>query len=212
MMKQHITAVSFDVDGTLITPAFADLIWLEVLPQLVSDCWKIDLEDAKNKLFADYESLGPERPEWYDLPYWLKRYRLEVNPKTLVLQYKSAVTPYPEVFDVLERLKDKYDLIVVSNSMRLFLDVATDGLKPYFKHIFSTLSDFGLMKDVAAYQAVSERLGINLRETAHVGDNFVLDYVKAKRAGLRAFYLDRKGIRHGRYFVKNLKELAMRLG
>jgi putative hydrolase of the HAD superfamily len=211
-MKQRITAISFDVDGTLVTPAFADLIWLEVLPQLVSDCWKISTEDAKNKLFADYESLGPERPEWYDLPYWLKRYHLEVNPKTLVQQYRSAVMPYPEVIDVLEKLRDRYELLVVSNSKRLFLDVTTDGLKPYFKHIFSTLSDFGLMKDVEAYNAVAEKVGIDLRQTAHVGDNFVLDYVKAKKAGLRAFYLDRNGRRRGRYFVKDLKEFAMKLG
>jgi putative hydrolase of the HAD superfamily len=211
-MKQKITTVSFDADGTLVTTAFADLVWLEVLPQLVSDSWKIDLDDAKQKLYADYELIGPARAEWYDLPYWLKRYRLEVNPKTLVQQYKSAVTLYPEVVDVLEKLSEKYELMVISNSSRLFLEITTENLKPYFRHIISTLSDLGLMKSTDSYAAVCERIGTMPGYMAHIGDILELDYVRAKRAGLKAFYLDRRGRRRGRYFVKDLKEFAMRLG
>lgn len=211
-MKRKITAVSFDVDGTLVTPSFADIVWLEALPQAVSDCWKISLEDAKQRLYADYDSIGPQRPEWYDLQYWVKRYRLELNPKTFILQYKNAVTIYPEVMGVLERLKERFDLIVISNSSRLFLDVTTEPLRQYFKHVYSTLSDLGMMKDTAAYTAVCNRVGINPREVAHIGDSLELDYIRAKRAGLRAYYLDRNARRRGRYFVKDLKEFTMRLG
>ena len=211
-MKRKITTVSFDVDGTLVTPSFADLVWLEALPQAVSDCWKIGLEDAKQRLYADYDSIGQQRPEWYDLQYWVKRYRLDMNPRNFVLQYKNAVTIYPEVMDVLERLRERFDLVIVSNSSRLFLDVTTEPLRPYFKHVYSTLSDLGMMKDTDAYAAVCERIGINPHEMAHIGDSLELDYIRARRAGLRAFYLDRKGRRHGRYFVKDLKEFAMRLG
>ena len=213
MVKRNkITTVSFDVDGTLVSPAFADLIWLEVLPQMVSDSWKIGLDEAKSKLFADFESVGYQRIEWYDLQYWLKRYRIDINARNLVLQYKSAVTFYPEVIDVLKKLKEQYDLIVISNSTRLFLDVTTDGLKPYFKRVVSTISDLGTMKDTEAYLSVSKMLGVNPYEIAHVGDNMTLDYIRAKKAGLRAFYLDRTG--HGgrsRRFVRDLREFAMRI-
>ena len=211
-MKQKIHTVSFDVDGTLVTPSFVDLIWLEALPQLVSDSWKISLDEAKQKLFSDYNSIGSERPEWYDLNYWMKRYRLDINPKNLVLQYKSAVTIYPEVVDVLEKLKKKYNLVIISNSTRLFLDITTESLGPYFSQIISTTSDLGLMKCAEAYGTVCERCGINCREMAHVGDSIELDYFRAKKAGIKAFYLDRRGIRRGRFFVKDLREFAMRLG
>ena len=211
-MRSKINTVLFDADGTLVTTAFADLVWLEVLPQLVSDCWKISLDDAKRKLYADYESIGPERPEWYDLPYWLKRYRVDVNPKTLLQQYKSAVTPYPEVIDVLERLKEKYQLVVISNSARPFLEITTEGMKPYFKLVVSTLSDLGMVKGADAYVAVCAQLGINPCQVAHIGDSLELDYIRARRAGLKAFYLDRRGRRRGRYFVQDLKEFALRLG
>lgn len=210
-MKQKIKAVSFDADGTLVTPAYADLIWLEVLPEMVSKEWKIPIEDAKNKLYRDYDSIGSHRAEWYDLPYWMKRYRLDASPRILLQQYKSAVTLYPEVPDILERLGKAYDLVVTSNSSRLFLDITTESIKPYFKHIFSTLTDFGMMKGTESYVAVCDRVGVSCREMAHVGDSLELDYSRARRAGVRAFYLDRLGRRRGRNFVRDLHEFAARL-
>jgi putative hydrolase of the HAD superfamily len=209
--RNKITTVSFDADGTLVTPSFADLIWLEVLPQIVSESWNIPLEDAKAKLFADYDAIGPNRMEWYDLTYWVKRYRLDITPKSLVIQYKAAVTPYPEVIDVLEALKDDYHLIVISNSARLFLDMTTEALRGYFRHTFSTISDFGMMKETPVYISICEKIGVKPFELAHVGDSFELDYIRARKAGLRAFFLDRYRKKRGRRFVTDLKEFKQRL-
>ncbi len=211
MRKYKISTISFDMDGTLVTPSFANLIWLEILPQLVSESWGIGIDDAKAQLFADYKSIGPNRMEWYDLSYWTKRYRLEVNPKKLLLEYREAVTIYPEVTEVLESLRERFDLIVISNSHRLFLDVTSEPLDDYFKRKFSTISDFGMMKDTASYRRVCEEMGIKPCEMVHVGDSLELDYVRARRAGVRAFYLDRDRKKLGRRFIPDLRELSRRL-
>lgn len=210
-MKRRIRIVSFDVDGTLVTPSFADIVWLEALPQLVADTWKISPDEAKKILYNEYKAIGPKRPEWYDLEYWVKKYRLQVDPRSLVYQYKDAVALYPEVIDVLERLKEKYDLIIISNSSKLFLDVTTQQLRKYFTHIYSTLSDLGMMKDTSTYLEICRLLSASPLEMAHVGDSLDLDYIKAKRAGILAFFLDRRGKRSGRYFIKDLRELLLRL-
>ena len=211
--RSKITTISFDADGTLVTSSFADLVWLEALPQHVSESWGIPLVDAKNKLFADYESIGPRRMEWYDLSYWIKRYRLELTPKSFIMQYKDAVTPFPEVAEVLGALREEYQLIVISNSARLFLDVTTGGFKDCFKKTFSTVSDFGTMKDANSYKIVCDKMGIMPYEMAHVGDSFELDYVRARKAGIRAFFLDRqsRSRRRGRSFVTDLKDFKSRL-
>ncbi|MEN3035106.1 MAG: HAD family hydrolase [Candidatus Methanosuratincola sp.] len=211
MRALRISTVSFDMDGTLVTPSFANLIWLEVLPQLVSESWGIGVDEAKAQLFADYKSIGPNRMEWYDLSYWTKRYRLEINPRKLLLEYKEAVAVYPEVVEVLEDLRDRFDLIVTSNSHRLFLDVTSEPLERYFKRKFSTISDFGMMKDTASYRRVCEELGIKPDEMVHVGDSLELDYVRARRAGVRAFYLDRERKKLGRRFIPDLRALRDRL-
>lgn len=210
-MRRRIRFVSFDVDGTLVTPSFADIVWLEALPQVVSEEWGIQLEDAKKMLYNDYNTIGPNRPEWYDLEYWVKRYRLKIDPKSFVNQYKDAVTLYPEVIEVLEKLKDFYELVIISNSSRLFLDITTRPLQLYFKHIYSTLSDLKMMKDTQAYLEICRLLSTTPSQMAHVGDSMELDYVKARKAGILAFYLDREGKKKGRRFIKDLRELLPRL-
>lgn len=209
--RSKLTTISFDADGTLVTSSFADIIWLEALPQHVADSWGIPLEAAKDKLFADYDSIGPNRMEWYDLSYWIKRYRLDLVPKNFVMQFKDAVNTFPEVVEVLEALSESFQLIVVSNSARLFLDVTTGGLSKYFKRTFSTVSDFGTMKNVNSYRTVCEKMGVMPFEVAHVGDSFELDYIRARKAGLRAFYLDRRSRKQGRRFVIDLKDFKNRL-
>ncbi|MGQ9760083.1 MAG: HAD family hydrolase [Candidatus Methanomethylicaceae archaeon] len=210
-MKRGIKVVSFDVDGTLVTPSFADIVWLEALPQLVAESCKISLEEAKSMLYKEYDTIGPNKPEWYDLEYWIKKYRLQIDPRSLVYQYKDAITLYPEVVEVLERLKENYGLVIISNSSKLFLDVTTQPIRKYFDHIYSTLSDLGMMKDTSAYLEICKLLSTPPSEVAHVGDNLDLDYLSAKRAGILAFYLDRRGKRSGRYFIKDLRELLLRL-
>ncbi|MEM4405589.1 MAG: HAD family hydrolase [Candidatus Methanomethylicaceae archaeon] len=210
-MRRRIRFVSFDVDGTLVTPSFADIVWLEALPQAVSEEWGIQLEDAKKMLYNDYNTIGPNRPEWYDLEYWVKRYRLKIDPKSFVNQYKDAVTLYPEVIEVLEKLKDFYELVIISNSSRLFLDITTRPLQRYFKRIYSTLSDLKMMKDTQAYLEICRLLSTTPSQMAHVGDSMELDYVKARKAGILAFYLDREGKKKGRRFIKDLRELLLRL-
>jgi len=211
MQRSKISTISFDMDGTLVTPSFANLIWLEVIPQLVSEAWGISVDEAKAQLFADYKSIGPNRMEWYDLSYWTKRYRLEVNPRKLLLEYKEAVTPYPEVFGVLETLRENFDLVIISNSHRLFLDITSTPFEGFFKKTFSTISDFGTMKDASSYRRACEELNIWPQELAHVGDSLELDYARARRAGVMAFYLDRDGLKKGRRFVRNLVEFKDRL-
>ncbi|MEM3433869.1 MAG: HAD family hydrolase [Candidatus Methanomethyliaceae archaeon] len=210
-MRRRIRFVSFDVDGTLVTPSFADIVWLEALPQVVSEEWGIQLEDAKKMLYNDYNTIGPNRPEWYDLEYWVKRYRLKIDPKSFVNQYKDAVTLYPEVIEVLEKLKDFYELVIISNSSRLFLDITTRPLQRYFKRTYSTLSDLKMMKDTQAYLEICRLLSTSPSQMAHVGDSMELDYVKARKAGILAFYLDREGKKKGRRFIKDLRELLPRL-
>lgn len=210
-LNNKVKCVSFDVDGTLVTPSFADLIWLEVMPQLASEKLGIPLEDAKSLLFADYRSIGPNRLEWYDISYWIKKYRLDVNPKGLLREYKEAVTLFPEVPDVLEDLRGKFDLMIISNSSRLFLEITTEALKGYFNHAYSTVSDFGMMKGVDSYRLACEKSGLLPLEVVHVGDSHELDYVRARRAGMRSYLVDRGGSRKGRFIVRDLKEFKARL-
>ncbi|RZN56228.1 MAG: HAD family hydrolase [Candidatus Methanomethylicota archaeon] len=206
-----IKVISFDVDGTLVTPLFADTIWLEVLPELVAKHHNISIDEAKCKLYNNYNEIGPKRLEWYDINYWINKYGLDVDAKKLLSKYKHLVTLYPEVIEVLEELVKKYKLIIISNSARLFLEITTEPIKEYFSHIFSTISDFHSIKDSWVYLEICKNLSILPSEIIHIGDSYELDYINARKAGIIAFHLDRSGKLCSCNTISNLKELLNKL-
>lgn len=203
--------LSFDVDGTLVTPLFADTIWLESLPRLVAERHGIPFDRAKAMLIRDYEEVGPNRLEWYDIHYWMRKYELNIDPLEFVEQHSHLVQLYPEVVEVLEALKDKFDLIIISNSARIFLNITTRNIKKYFKHIFSTISDFNKVKDSNVYVDVCRRLGILPSQMIHVGDSYEMDYLSAIRSGASAYYVDRNNRMSGYYVIKDLRELLLKV-
>ncbi|MEM1573277.1 MAG: HAD family hydrolase [Candidatus Methanomethylicaceae archaeon] len=203
--------LSFDVDGTLVTPLFADTIWLESLPRLVAERHGIPLDKAKSMLYKDYEEIGPNRLEWYDINYWIKRYELNINPMEFIEQHSNLVQLYPEVIEVLEVLKDKFNLIIISNSARIFLNVTTRNIKKYFKNIFSTISDFNKVKNSGVYLDICYYLGISPSQMIHVGDSYELDYLSAIRSGILAYYVDRNNKMSGHYVIKDLRELISKI-
>ncbi|MEA3253651.1 MAG: hypothetical protein U9Q17_01740, partial [Chloroflexota bacterium] len=57
----HIKVVSFDAEGTLTTTDFSRAIWEEGLPLLYARKHGIELDKAKEIVFAEYGEVGDQR-------------------------------------------------------------------------------------------------------------------------------------------------------
>lgn len=55
--------ISFDVEGTLITRRFSQIIWEEAIPRLYSKKFGIDIDEAKAHIMREYNKVGEERIE-----------------------------------------------------------------------------------------------------------------------------------------------------
>ena len=134
-----IKTISFDLDDTLIKRTFADAVWLEGLPEIYAEEKNINFETAKQHLLKEYDEITDKRIEWYDISYWFQRFNLKYSWKKLLENYKHVIEPYPETKDVLKRLHKKYDLVIISNAKKEFIELELEesGLKKYFTHIFS---------------------------------------------------------------------------
>ena len=206
--------VSFDLDGTLVTMDFVDAVWLEKIPQLYANKHGISFEEAKREVEKEYLKIGPEALEWYDIKYWIEKFDLKVSWKDILLSCKDKLKLYPEVKEVLERLVEDKQLVIISNAANEFIEVEIEslGLRKYFSAIFSAVSNFGkTKKDKEIYEMVCYELGIKKDGIVHVGDNYEFDYLAAKQAGIEAYYLDRKGNMNGSYVVRNLKEFEEKI-
>lgn len=202
--------VSFDFDGTLTKTTFADLFWLEGLPRLYAEKKGIDIEDAKRILFTEYEKIGKERLEWYDPDYWFERFDIGYSWKKLMEDYAYAIEIYPDVIPTLERIRDEYKLIIISNARREFIEIQMKKLRleKYFDEVFSTVSDFRMVKkDGSVYRKICKRIGIKENEMLHTGDDHKFDYIIPRSLGIHAVYLDRRSGRSENFVINSLDHL-----
>ncbi|WP_110928880.1 HAD family hydrolase [Bacillus massiliglaciei] len=101
---------------------------------------------------------------------------------------------YEESFKVLDELKGKYKLLLLTNGspdlQNTKLEI-TPELVPYFDHIVIS-GAFGRGKpDPAIFHHALERMEVRADEAIMVGDNLMTDILGASRAGIPSVWLNR---------------------
>ncbi len=99
---------------------------------------------------------------------------------------------YPEVLGVLEQLRPRFQLAVISNfDGRLRFILQHLGISNYFSYIFIS-SELGADKpDPEIFRRALKIMHLNADEVLHVGDDPERDWKAAAAAGLLVFRLDR---------------------
>jgi len=211
----RIKAISFDLDGTLTNYRFVDSVWFEGIPRLYSAEKKVSFDDTRKFVKKEYDKVGKEKLEWYDLHYWIRKFSLNVAPQELLRSFEHRIETYPEVPKVLDELKQRdFKLIIVTNARREFveLELRKTEIENYFDRVFSSTADFGLVKKtVNLYQRVCNILEISPEEMIHVGDDRNFDFHVPRRLGILAFHLDRTGKHKGEFVIHSLEELNKKL-
>ena len=99
---------------------------------------------------------------------------------------------YPEVPGVLEQLRRRFQLAVISNfDGRLRFILQHLGISKFFSHVFIS-SELGADKpDPEIYRRALKLIDRKPTEVLHVGDDSQRDWKAARAAGLSVFRLDR---------------------
>ncbi|UCD45719.1 MAG: HAD family hydrolase [Candidatus Bathyarchaeota archaeon] len=208
---EFIEVVSFDMEKTLIDSGFSDLIWEDDIPRLYGERHGLDFATAKRRVLDAYGEIGDGQPEWYDVDYWFRRFGLSGDWRELLSGRSGDVRVFPEVPGVLERISDRYRVIISSNTIREFLEVQLATLPDVFSHVFSAPSDYGTVKNDAFYGKIYNLLGVRPSAVVHVGDSWKFDYKAAVKGGVTAFHLDRSGESEGEHVVHDLQEFEVML-
>ena len=202
--------ISFDMDGTLTDLSFVDSVWLEGIPKLFSQKHQISFEEARKRVKSEYDRVGNEKLEWYDLNYWLHKLNIDASPQQVLKSYREKIRVFQDVPTVLENLKNRgCRLIVITNARREFVDkeMQQTGIQGFFERIFSSPSDFRLTKNATrVYENVCNACEISPCEMIHVGDAQDFDFIVPKKLGINAFLLDRTRTKTGAHTVSSLEE------
>jgi len=205
-----IKVVSFDLEGTLITPDFSQAVWYEGIPALYAEKNQIGLEQARAMVEREYREIGDQRMEWYDIRYWFQFFQLG-DYQGVLEDHKYRVCWYPEVMPVLSSLGEEYTIIVTSSTTREFLGYMLTEIESYLTRVFSSISDYGQLKNPAFYLTVCREMNILPEEIAHIGDSWRFDFIAAREAGIKAFHLNRDGKSEEERSLKSLTDLEVRL-
>lgn len=103
---------------------------------------------------------------------------------------RQRVTLYDGAADALARLAARYPIVAISNGNA---DLGAIGLARHFCGALSA-SDFGAAKpDPAIFLAACSSLAVAPGEVLHIGDDAEADVVGARRAGMRAAWINAGG-------------------
>jgi len=193
-MKQ-IELISFDAEGTVVTPDFSQAIWHEAIPALYAHKKGIDLAQAKRCIVEEYGRIGDQRLEWYDIEYWFSYLGLG-SAEPAIKSCLGEIAYYPEVNEVLASLASEYKLIVASGTPLELLHFLLQDIEPYFVRIFSSISHYRQLKSPDFYLKVCEEMGVKPSQVIHVGDNWQFDFLNARQAGINALYIERSRRNH----------------
>lgn len=183
-------ALSFDLDGTLTSHAFADGVWDEGLPRAVALRHGLTVPAARDLCRAAYAREGDHSIRWYQLPYWLEAFGLPgADAQALVDAYTPRIALCPDVTPTLIRLRERgFSMVIFSNATRVFLDaqVRSAGLAPYFDAVISVPDDWGTVK---AEQGAYARLETLIGAFVHVGDHLQHDCEVPRSIGIEAYHV-----------------------
>ena len=100
---------------------------------------------------------------------------------------------YPDVMEVLETLRPRFRLAVVSNfDGRLRMILEQLGISKFFSHVFDS-SEIGADKpDPAIFRRAVGFMNLNANEVLHIGDDPERDWRAGEQAGLSVLRLDRQ--------------------
>ncbi|MBI4148165.1 HAD family hydrolase [Candidatus Woesearchaeota archaeon] len=114
---------------------------------------------------------------------------------------------FPETIEVLETLKKKHKLVLVSNCDNFTTQVIEKfELGKYFDAIVLSYKE-GKLKTEGLFDCAVEELGVKKTDILVVGDSLETDVAGAEKAGLKAVLVDRKGRREHPQKIPTLKEL-----
>ena len=190
-----VKVISFDAEGTLVTPDFSHALWHEAIPSLYAQKHGLDLAQAKESIAHKYADIGEQRLEWYDIRYWFNLLGLGA-PEPIIESCLDKVYYYPEAKEALFSLRGKYKLLVASSTPIELLRYLLQDVEPCFSRVFSSISHYQQVKTTEFYLAICREMGVAPNQVVHVGDNFQFDFLIPSQVGMNAFHLDRSGENH----------------
>jgi HAD superfamily hydrolase (TIGR01509 family) len=233
MLKKHIKAVLFDVDGTLFDRVLAQkevcALIVKQLPRIFGDLKPervleayLESDRVSTERFdagAPSEALRDLRNSLFLQLLGLKEDLAAAISEIYVRDYPKVKTPVDGAIPVVKKLSRKFKVGIVSNGLAdvQYTKLETIGLR----HLFSCIvlsEEFGIRKpDSKIFHHAVSLLHLQPAECLYVGDSYINDVIGAKTAGMQACWFNPESLKSQdenikpEFIVNELEELLVLL-
>ncbi len=115
---------------------------------------------------------------------------------------------FPESLEILEKMKNKFKLALVSNTDKSGERVVERfGLDKFFDKIYFSYKTGMLKTNKALFEMILKEFNVKPEEAVMVGDSIESDMKTPSELGIKTILIDRKGRRDYPVKAKNLKEV-----
>jgi putative hydrolase of the HAD superfamily len=218
-----IKGILFDINGTLInihTDEGGDEIYRAVSHFLTYQGIHLHRGEVRDQYFRimkeQIKAAREEYPEFDVVALWREFLELNMNParplrldtmeampRFLAEMYRGIsrhrLELYPDVKTVLDELKTRFSLAVVSDGQSAWAlpEMRALGIDGYFDPVVIS-SDYGFRKpDPRLFQVALNGIGAGPEEVLFVGNDMYRDVFGAKQVGMKTvFYISNQGRRH----------------
>ncbi|NMC73615.1 MAG: HAD hydrolase-like protein [Geobacteraceae bacterium] len=179
-----IDTVLLDMDGTLLDRHFDDHFWMEHVPRIYAEKYRISPESAKVELHRLYRS-QEKTLNWTDLDYWSSRLGLDIPLLKRDVDHLISVHPFVIEFLLFLRRNGKaIHLVTNAHGKTLELKMRKTRLGHYFTGIISA-HDLGLPKEEEAFWGkLRERIHYDPARTL-LGEDSETNLMTAAAYGIR---------------------------
>ena len=202
-MDRNAAALTFDLFGTILDlggslkPAIAELLEREAPSRAPESFW--DQWRARQRLEQYQDTIMMVGHAGYletvrrALHYVFRLNSLEPTEQRIkeLMSAWQGLSPFPEVVPALERLHERYRLVVLSNGDPHYLDHLVENRVQFpFDDVISATGNGAFKPHPGVYRRAAHLLDLEVNQCLMVSAN-AFDCVGARACGFQAVYVDR---------------------
>ena len=227
MKKEEINVVLFDLDDTLVNSKKAEYNAICEFKKLYSEFNKIeDVDFAKTwskitmEIYEKYHNgiISFEELRIERMKGLFNNYSMDISDEDAKMKFKDYQNIYEKnwvLFDdakeVLENLKDRYKLVILSNGdgKQQRKKIEYTGLNKYFSDIVIS-SEVGYSKpEKEIFEIACKMINSKPENCIMVGDKYKIDIEGSLNAGMHGIWVNRKKEQSSfEYQIEELNELS----
>ena len=206
MKFADVRALTFDVFGTILdltgslTPFIDDFLKRKKFNMAATEFWfqwrsrqRIEQYQDNILLLGHSGYLETSRRAFV---YTLRLNAIEASDQEIAdfMQAWQQLSPFPDVVPALERLKEKYSLVVLSNGEPNFLDhLVKNRISWEFGDVISVQKAGFFKPHPAVYRKAAVLMGFEVGQCLMVSSNS-FDVLGARASGFQSIYVNRYGM------------------